>query len=375
MTDPPPARSRRQSRAGRSQRQSRRARPPPGGASRRGPARSGPRRGGRGRRRAPVNTGRATFGTSGRDRERMCHALELGGGDDATTPSRLRAASRSTPVSRACAMLERRKTPCTILGRTDVVDVASAAGEDAIVLDAPDALPTKRAAAGALTRHAPRPAGCLDDALVAGAAAEVARDRFAHLALARLRVLRQQLDGGHQEPRGAEAALEGVAVAARLLERRRARRSSSSPSIVVTSAPSACTASIRHERAETPSTSTVHEPQTPCSQPRCVPVRPSSSRRKSASVRRSSTCHRALDTVDGEARPRTLTASPPAVRAARARRRRGGGSRRVACASLPGLDSHPWRARQPRQGLVGPASHRVAAPPPRARAPARRRHR
>ena len=44
----------------------------------------------------------------------------------------------------------------------------------------------------------------------------------------------------------------------------------------VTSQPLACTANIRHARVEWPSTNTVHAPQTPCSQPRWVPVRPSS---------------------------------------------------------------------------------------------------
>src|SRR5581483_11568200 len=61
------------------------------------------------------------------------------------------------------------------------------------------------------------------------------------------------------------------------------------PSTVVTSQPLACTANIRHARAERPSTSTVQAPHTPCSQPRCVPVRLSSWRRKSASVSRAST--------------------------------------------------------------------------------------
>jgi len=40
--------------------------------------------------------------------------------------------------------------------------------------------------------------------------------------------------------------------------------------------PSACTASIRHERTALPSRRTVHAPHTPCSQPTCVPPSPSS---------------------------------------------------------------------------------------------------
>src|SRR5688572_1667849 len=61
------------------------------------------------------------------------------------------------------------------------------------------------------------------------------------------------------------------------------------PSTVRISWPSACTASIKQERAERPSSRMVQAPHTPCSQPRCVPVRPSSTRRKSASVRRTGT--------------------------------------------------------------------------------------
>ena len=52
------------------------------------------------------------------------------------------------------------------------------------------------------------------------------------------------------------------------------------PSIVVTSAPSACTANMVHDFTALPSTSTVHAPQMPVSQPTCVPVRLKVSRRK-----------------------------------------------------------------------------------------------
>src|ERR1051325_9432262 len=53
--------------------------------------------------------------------------------------------------------------------------------------------------------------------------------------------------------------------------------------------PSAWTANIKHERADSPSNRMVQAPQTPCSQPTCVPVRPSSWRRKSLSNKRAST--------------------------------------------------------------------------------------
>ena len=59
-----------------------------------------------------------------------------------------------------------------------------------------------------------------------------------------------------------------------------------SPSTVVTSCAWAVTANIRHDRIGWPSTSTVHAPQTPCSQPTWVPVSRRSWRRKSDSSRR-----------------------------------------------------------------------------------------
>src|SRR5437879_6132598 len=61
------------------------------------------------------------------------------------------------------------------------------------------------------------------------------------------------------------------------------------PSTVVTSAPSAWTASIKQARTLWPSTSTVQAPHTPYSQPMWVPVSPRSSRRESTRSRRGST--------------------------------------------------------------------------------------
>src|SRR3954464_11374425 len=49
------------------------------------------------------------------------------------------------------------------------------------------------------------------------------------------------------------------------------------------------TASVVHDFTGSPSTSTVHTPQLEVSQPQCVPVRPSVSRRKWTSSRRGST--------------------------------------------------------------------------------------
>ena len=51
---------------------------------------------------------------------------------------------------------------------------------------------------------------------------------------------------------------------------------SARPSIVSTRQPSAWAASIRQPRTGAPSTRTVQAPHTPCSQPTCEPVSPSS---------------------------------------------------------------------------------------------------
>ena len=72
------------------------------------------------------------------------------------------------------------------------------------------------------------------------------------------------------------------------------------PSTVSTLAPSTCAASSRHERTAAPSSRTVQAPQTPCSQPTCVPRSPSRWRRKSESSSRGSTCSR-------QSRPLTST--------------------------------------------------------------------
>src|SRR5262249_17949269 len=62
-----------------------------------------------------------------------------------------------------------------------------------------------------------------------------------------------------------------------------------SPSTVVISQLSALTVSIRQDLVATPSTRTVHAPQTPCSQPTCVPVSLRSWRRQSERSRRAGT--------------------------------------------------------------------------------------
>ena len=101
---------------------------------------------------------------------------------------------------------------------------------------------------------------------------------------ARLRpALGDQPDRRADLARRAVAALEGVVLDERLLQRVQ-RVPSASPSIVVTSAPSFMTASVRQELMRLPSTSTVQAPHWPWSQPFFVPVRPRCSRRASSRV-------------------------------------------------------------------------------------------
>src|SRR4029453_1821340 len=59
-----------------------------------------------------------------------------------------------------------------------------------------------------------------EDVLVAGAAAEIARDRDAHLLLGRVRIVAQELDQGGEDAGRAEAALQAVVLVERLLQRR-----------------------------------------------------------------------------------------------------------------------------------------------------------
>src|SRR5437016_2379149 len=58
-----------------------------------------------------------------------------------------------------------------------------------------------------------------DDALVAGAAAQVAGDRHPHLLLGRIGIVAQELGQRDQHPGCTETALQAVIVAKRLLQR------------------------------------------------------------------------------------------------------------------------------------------------------------
>src|ERR1043166_2739918 len=73
-----------------------------------------------------------------------------------------------------------------------------------------------------------RGADRLDDVLVAGAAAEGALQGVADLLLVRRGVGRQEIRGAHDDPRGAEPALETVLLPERLLERMQCARRSES---------------------------------------------------------------------------------------------------------------------------------------------------
>ena len=118
-----------------------------------------------------------------------------------------------------------------------------------------------------------------EDPAVAGAAAEVARRSPRGLRARRARASRSSRScTAMTRPGRAEAALHGAGLDERLLhvgERARRRRW---PSTVVTSASSSVAASTRHAHTSAPSTSTEHEPHSPCSQPSFAPGSPSRSR-------------------------------------------------------------------------------------------------
>ena len=124
----------------------------------------------------------------------------------------------------------------------------------------------------------------LDDLLVAGAAAQVAGEALLDLGAGRVRDVDAAAPGRDELARDAEPALDGAGVEERLLERVRAGRRPPAPRRSSPSAPSASTASTRHESTLRPSSSTVHAPHSPTRQHSFVPVRPRSSRSTSSSV-------------------------------------------------------------------------------------------
>ena len=113
-------------------------------------------------------------------------------------------------------------------------------------------------------------------------------------------------------PGRAEAALQAVLVLEALLHRVAARSARASPSTVVTSWPSAWTASIVQLLTGLPSKSTVQAPQLVVSQPVWVPVSPRPWRSRWASSSRGSTSAVALLAVDRDRDPPYVGTSPAA---------------------------------------------------------------
>jgi hypothetical protein len=128
-----------------------------------------------------------------------------------------------------------------------------------------------------------------NDVLVPGAAAEVALEAVPDLFVGRRRVRAQQVVRREQHARRAEAALEPVLDPECVLQRMELASGRANPSIVVTSAPSACTAKHVHAFAALPSSNTTQAPHWLVSQPTFVPVSPAMSRRKWTSSSRGST--------------------------------------------------------------------------------------
>ena len=120
------------------------------------------------------------------------------------------------------------------------------------------------------------------DRRVPGAAADVRAQQLAQLLLLVTAPGPDQLFGRQQETRRAEPALKGAPLEELFLKGREAIATQAFDSDE--RAPAACTASRRQDRTALPSRSTVQAPHTPCSQPRWVPVSPSPSRSRSASV-------------------------------------------------------------------------------------------
>ncbi len=184
----------------------------------------------------------------------------------------------------------------------EVVEVAAVARDQPRVLDALDRLADHPG--GHESTPGPELRGPLDrgdDVDVAGAPAEVPADRLAGLVAGRggvvVEVRRDRGDEpGVQKPHCSawhswNACCTGPIPPSGVRQ----------PSTVVISAPSRLTANSRHERIGRPSTSTVHAPHTPCSQPTWVPVSRRSWRSASDSSRRagsSSSCRTPLTTRD-----------------------------------------------------------------------------
>ena len=137
----------------------------------------------------------------------------------ATTPSASRAAVRSTLEDPRVRVRTADDGHPDHAGDREVVDEAGLAGQKLRILLARDRRADVRLLLGDCHHATAAAANCLDDVLVAGAAAEVALEAVPDLVLARIGVLGEEADGGHHHPRRAVAALEPVLLVERLLER------------------------------------------------------------------------------------------------------------------------------------------------------------
>ena len=127
----------------------------------------------------------------------------------------------SMPTMRACACGLRTVRPQSIPGGVQVARVRELARRLRDGVDAPllDGRAAERQVGARRHRRLGRRVDGVEDLRVAGAAAEVAGERLAHLVVARVRDAVEQVGGGDDEPRRAEAALHRAGRRERLLHR------------------------------------------------------------------------------------------------------------------------------------------------------------
>ena len=224
----------------------------------------------------------------------------------------------------------------------------------------------------------------VDDLLVARASAEVAGQRLADVVLARVRNPSQEVGSRDHEARRTEPALHGSRLDERCLHRVERRRPPPGPPRSTISCPSACAASTRHEQTSLPSSSTEHDPHSPCSHAFFEPGSPSRSRsvkrrlspgQTSASIRSPLT-----DSLDPHAARHLSTARPrqdaervPPVRGRSAHvvDRRAGGDHGVGQALAPRSSARERTRARGRPSRTTRAARR-ARDRPRPRASRRR---
>ena len=190
----------------------------------------------------------------------------------------------------------------------------------------------------------------VDDVLVARAAAEVAADRPADLRLGRVGVAREQVLGGEQHSRQAEAALEGVRRPRTPAAAAMSAPSSARPSIVTISPPSTATASCRQDFVIRPSSDTVHAPQSPVAQPTFGPMHAEAvTQRLDQQHPRVDRASRALTVERQRERLRCWSISPVSSGLASCQLRRCDGRRRPPRGRTPAPARRPRSARRARR--------------------------